>query len=70
MRLVPVIARFYGITINEVGMTQKQLSETTGFYQGDISKIERGLSNPSVITLKRLAEGLGAELNIEFVFKG
>ena len=51
-------------------MTQKQLSETTGIYQGDISKIERGLSNPSVITLKRLAEGLGAELNIEFVFKG
>ena len=30
-----------------VGMTQKQLSESTGIYQADISKIERGLANPS-----------------------
>lgn len=50
-----------------VGMTQKQLSETTGIYQSDISKIERGLANPSLSTLKRLANGMGLKLRIEFV---
>lgn len=49
-----------------VGMTQKQLSESTGIYQADISKIERGLANPSLTTLKRLAEGMGLKLRIEF----
>lgn len=49
-----------------VGMTQKQLSESTGIYQADISKIERGLANPSVLTLKRLADGMGLKLRIEF----
>ena len=49
-----------------VGMTQKQLAESTGIYQADISKIERGLANPSLSTLKRLAEGMGLKLKIEF----
>ena len=48
------------------GMTQKQLSESTGIYQADISKIERGLANPSLSTLKRLADGMGVKLRIEF----
>lgn len=48
------------------GVTQKQLSERVGIYQAEISKIERGLSNPSVLTLTRLAEGLDMELKIEF----
>ena len=52
---------------NIVGMTQKQLSESTGIYQADISKIERGLANPSLSTLKRLAEGMGLKLKIEFL---
>lgn len=49
-----------------VGMTQKQLAESTGIYQADISKIERGLANPSLSTLKRLADGMGLKLKIEF----
>ena len=52
-----------------VGLTQKQLSDKVGIYQADISKIERGLANPSVSTLKRLANGLDVELRIEFVQK-
>lgn len=47
-------------------MTQKQLSEKTGIYQADISKIERGIGNPSLATLTRLAEGLGMRLEIGF----
>lgn len=45
----------------------KQLSEKTGIYQADISKIERGLSNPSIGTLQRLADGMG--LQMEVIFK-
>ena len=48
------------------GMSQTELSKVTGIDQADISKIERGLANPSVSTLKRLAKGLGAELIISF----
>lgn len=47
-------------------LTQKQLSERTGIYQADISKIERGIGNPSVSTLQRLADGMGMNLIIEF----
>ncbi|MBQ8413059.1 MAG: helix-turn-helix transcriptional regulator [Lachnospiraceae bacterium] len=50
----------------KVNITQKQLSERTGIYQADISKIERGIGNPSLSTLKRLAEGLGMKLEISF----
>lgn len=50
-------------------VTQKELAEKTGIYQADISKIERGLGNPSLSTLSRLAEGLGMELRIDFVGK-
>lgn len=48
-------------------MTQKQLSEATGIHQADISKIERGLANPSLSTLKRLAKGMEMELHLGFV---
>ena len=50
----------------EAGMTQKELAEKTGIYQADISRIERGLANPSVSTLKRLADGLNMKLVIGF----
>ena len=49
-------------------MSQAELSAVTGIDQADISKIERGIANPSVATLRRLADGLGAELNVLFVF--
>lgn len=48
------------------GLTQKDLAERTGIAQGDISKLENGNANPSLRTLKRLAEGMGMQLKIEF----
>lgn len=48
------------------GITQKELAERTGIYQADISKIERGIANPSLSTLKRLADGMGMELQLTF----
>ena len=50
-------------------MTQKQLSQKTGIYQSDISKIESGNANPSLSTLQRLAEGMNMNLEITFIPK-
>lgn len=50
-------------------MTQKELSERTGINQADISKLENGTRNPTVTLLKRLAEGMGMTLKIEFIPK-
>lgn len=50
-------------------ITQKELAERTGIHQADISKLENGTRNPSVNLLKRLAEGMGMALKIEFVPK-
>ena len=49
------------------GLTQKQLSERTGIAQSDISKLEGGNANPSLKTLRRLANGMGMQLKLEFV---
>ena len=50
-------------------LTQKELAERTGINQADISKLENGTKNPSVNLLKRLADGMGMALRIEFVPK-
>ena len=46
------------------GLSQKQLAQMTGIDQSDISKIERGMANPSVSTLDRIAKALGGQLAI------
>ena len=46
------------------GISQKQLAALTGIDQSDISKIERGIANPSVATLDRIAKALGGQLSI------
>ncbi|MBQ0026009.1 MAG: helix-turn-helix domain-containing protein [Lachnospiraceae bacterium] len=46
------------------GLSQQALSEATGIDQSDISKIERGVANPSIMTLNRIADALGAELTV------
>lgn len=50
-------------------LTQKELAERTGVNQADISKLENGTRNPSLKMLKKLADGLGMNLKIEFVPK-
>ncbi len=51
----------------ERDVTQKELAEATGIAQADISRLENGTANPSLRTLKRLADGLGMRLKLEFV---
>ena len=50
-------------------LTQKQLAERTGINQANISKLENGTRNPTINLLKRLADGMGMALKIEFVPK-
>ena len=54
---------------NSQNLTQKELAERPGINQADISKIENGTRNPSLNLLKRLADGMGMALKIEFVPK-
>lgn len=48
----------------KAGLSQSKLSRITGIDQADISKIENGLSNPSVSTLERIAKALNVDLVI------
>ncbi len=60
----PEAARFVASARAQAGLTQKQLAERSGIDQSDISKIERGVANPSIATLERIASALGGRLNI------
>lgn len=48
------------------GLSQRQLSSKIGVSQADISKIERGLANPSLSTISRIAEGTGTRVTLDF----
>lgn len=48
------------------GLTQKELAERTGINQADISKLENGTANPSIRTLRRLADGMGMKMKLVF----
>ena len=48
-------------------VSQDELSERTGIHQAEISKLERGIANPSVKTLERIAQALGGRLEITII---
>ena len=54
---------------NNLNMTQKELSKLTGIDQADISRIERGLSNPTIKLLQKIADSLNMTLELRFVPK-
>ncbi len=51
---------------SELNLTQKELAEKVGIKQSNISRLESGNYNPSLEFLKKIAQGLGKELHIEF----
>ena len=63
-----VIRAMVDVRISQ-NLTQKQLSDRTGIDQADISKLENGTRNPTLNLLKRLADGMGMSLKIEFIPK-
>lgn len=52
------------------GLTQPALSELTGIQQAEISRIERGLGNPTVTTLLRLSDALDQRLTLAPISTG
>jgi len=44
----------------EAGLTQEQLAARSGFGQQYISDLERGLRNPTIVSLYELAQALGS----------
>ncbi len=45
----------------EKGLTQEAFAEKSGFTQQYLSDLERGLRNPTVVTLYELAQALGVD---------
>jgi DNA-binding XRE family transcriptional regulator len=45
-------------------LTQSQLSERSGVSQPEISRIENGAINPTIGTMARIANGLGARIGL------
>ncbi len=50
----------------EQNLSQQELADRTGINRSDISRIEHGNANPSLKTIKRLADALGKRLSISF----
>lgn len=48
-------------------LSQRDLSKLSGISQADISKIERGLGNPSLSTISRIMSATGNSLNMDYV---
>lgn len=46
------------------GLSQQGLSDKSGVTQNAITKIERGVCNPTLLTIRLLATGLNADLII------
>ena len=51
----------------ELALSQQGLAALTGIDRADISRIENGNANPSLRTMKRIANGLGKRLEIRIV---
>jgi len=58
------LGRELKIAREAASLTQPRLAELAMVQQAEISKIERGLGNPTRDTLNRLAEALGLRLTL------
>ena len=51
-------------TRTDLGITQKELARKAGLTQANVSKIEKGISRPTIETLIKLARALGRQLTV------
>ena len=58
--------QFNNFLQEQVRLLQEIPSEEN-LWQADISRIENGTRNPSLSIVKKLAQGLGMQLKLEFV---
>lgn len=50
----------------KAGLTQEQLAERMGTQKGNISRLEKGSSNPSWKTLEKYAHACGFDISMAF----
>ena len=64
----PTLAQRMGAELerarHDAGFTQLELARRSGIQQAAISKVERGLGNPTLALIETLAHGLGVKLDI------
>lgn len=48
-------------------LTQQELSSLSGIDQANLSRIEKGIANPSLHTLQKLAKAMGMHIELKFV---
>ncbi len=51
----------------EAGLTQAELASRVGVSQQQMAKLERPGANPSVVTLRKVADALGMRIHLELV---
>ena len=51
-------------TREEMNITQTELSQMSHIDQGDISKIERGVGNPTIAKISKLFQALGRSISL------
>ena len=51
----------------EKNMTQTQVAKIAGIDQADVSRVENGIGNPKISTLRRIANSLGMEVRFDLV---
>jgi len=59
MDMRKLVGRNFRRLRQQKGLTQEQFAERSGFSQQYVSDLERGLRNPTVVTLYELAQALG-----------
>ena len=59
MDMRKLVGRNFARLRRERGLTQEQIEERSGFSQQYLSDLERGLRNPTIVTLFELAQALG-----------
>ena len=51
----------------EQHMTQKELAVKTGLTQANLSNLEKGISKPTIDSLRKIADATGTRLVVNFV---
>lgn len=51
---------------DKAGLTQKELAIKSGLTQSNISNIEKGVTRPTIDSLKKIADATGKRLVIQF----
>ena len=61
MDIRALVGRNFARIRREVGLTQEEVEERSGFSQQYISGLERGLRNPTIVSLMELSQALGVD---------